>query len=184
MIRLNNTSTPVITNKRLLIGSLIFSFLLLGNINMTICQENNFDKRTPHFERKNHPKQQARRFKSRNKLLRQLPRGKWWENPKIAENLELTKEEKTALNDSYIKSRMEMIDLRAKRTKQELIIDDMINKDQIDEEEILKRYEEGQLNRKQLFTERFKFVLKTRKILGKDRFYKLKTMYRRFRKKG
>ncbi len=63
--------------------------------------------------------------------------GRWWNNPKIAEQLKLTDEQKKAFDDILLQHRTTLIDLRGNVEKAELAMEPLIRDDQPNEAKIL-----------------------------------------------
>src|ERR1035438_1940529 len=56
--------------------------------------------------------------------------GRWWNNPKVAEQLKLTDEQKKAFDDILMQHRTTLIDLRGNVEKAELALEPLIRDDQ------------------------------------------------------
>ncbi len=63
--------------------------------------------------------------------------GRWWNNPKVAERLKLTDEQRKAFDNILLEHREKLIDLRASLQKTELALEPLMGNDQPDEEKIL-----------------------------------------------
>jgi len=59
--------------------------------------------------------------------------GRWWENPKIAQAIGLTDDEKKKMDDIYQQHKLKLIDLHANLEKAEVQMGPMIEADQPDE---------------------------------------------------
>src|ERR1035441_7253761 len=62
--------------------------------------------------------------------------GRWWNNPKIAEQLKLTDEQKKAFDATLLEHRETLIDLRGNVEKAELAMEPLIRDDQPNEGKI------------------------------------------------
>jgi len=112
-----------------------------------------------------------------------IPPGKWWVLPEIAEKLNLNEGEKKKLEEMFVEYRRVMIDFKGAVEKEWLDLDLLLEKDPLDEGIILERHKKLEATRSQFSRVRFKFLLDIRKILGKDRYLRLKTIYREYKQK-
>jgi len=106
-----------------------------------------------------------------------IPAGKWWQLPKIAEELGLNNEDQKRLDDLFVENRRKMIDLKGNISKEKFEMEQLLEKASINEPECMDRFKKLQDARTNLATERFKFLVETRKILGFDRYQKLKAKF-------
>ena len=56
--------------------------------------------------------------------------GRWWNNPELAQQLNLTDQQKKQMDDIYLQHRLKLIDLNANLEKQETLLHPMIEADQ------------------------------------------------------
>ena len=106
-----------------------------------------------------------------------MPMGKWWRSPKVIQDLSLSKEEIGRLDKEYLDNRKNMADLKAKVEKERIDLEKMMEAEKLDEAALMVQLKKLEAARSNLSQERFSFVVETRKILGIDRFKKLKTHY-------
>ena len=66
-----------------------------------------------------------------------MQRGRWWDNPRLAERIGLTDDQKKKMDDIFLQSRLQLIDLNATVEKQEAVMQPLISADQPDESKIL-----------------------------------------------
>ncbi len=111
-----------------------------------------------------------------------IPPGKWWRMPKIAQAINITLDEKEALDDIFLKSRRKMIDLKGVLEKELLELGVLLEKKDFNKDFCLERFKEAQKARTNLAMERFSYFLEIRRVLGQDRFQELKEKHRSFRK--
>ena len=107
-------------------------------------------------------------------LAKGIPPGKWWLMPGVAEKFDLKETEKKELNDLYIQSRRSLIDLKSTLHKERF---------ELDEASVMSQFKKLEAARANISTERFEVLLKVRKILGHERYQKLKMSFREFRNK-
>jgi Spy/CpxP family protein refolding chaperone len=109
--------------------------------------------------------------------------GRWWQRPGVAKELNLTDRDKQALDDMFIKNRDKFIDMKSDLDKERLKLDDILNKDPVNEASAASQYKRVEEKRQKISAERFRYILGVRKILGPDRFQRLTGMAEEMRKK-
>lgn len=107
-----------------------------------------------------------------------MPRGKWWEIPKISESLTINQEEKEKLETMHFENRMLMIDLRGEVQKAQLQLEQLMRGDSFNSEAGLQGFKRLQDAQNALTSERFKYVVAVRQMLGTERYRKLKVEIR------
>jgi Spy/CpxP family protein refolding chaperone len=119
-------------------------------------------------------------------LAKDLPRGKWWQNPKLSSVIKVSEEEKQKLDELYIESRRNFIKLKSAVQLERFELEVLMEKDPLDEATVLEQYRKMDNARDSLGTERFRFLLEVRKLLGAERFKALKSEFQKHRrgKKG
>ena len=113
-----------------------------------------------------------------------MPSGKWWHNPEVSKQLDLTKNEIGSLDKAYLKNRRNLIDLKSKLEKERFELEILFENEKLNEAEIMKRFSQIENARTRLSAERFKFIVEVRKIIGLERYRALKTSFDRFRKQA
>jgi len=113
-----------------------------------------------------------------------IPPGKWWKMPRVAEELSLTKEEKAKMDTLYLEHRQGMVDLRSEVAKERLKIEHLLDSSGFNANACLDLFKKllGATNK--LATDRFRYLVRVRELLGLERFQKLKEGIKRYRKKG
>jgi Spy/CpxP family protein refolding chaperone len=109
------------------------------------------------------------------------PAGKWWRLPQVSKELHLREDEKSKLDDLFIENRRKLIDLKSEVERARLDLDALLDKGSLNDDAVRKQYDRLEQARENLARERFRFLLEVRKILGPERFDRLKRMYRQFR---
>lgn len=107
-----------------------------------------------------------------------MPHGKWWRMPEVAKKLELTSEEQQKFDDLFVQSRRRMIDLKSNVQKEKLEMEMILDQQNFDESACMDRFKKFQDARTNLTNERFRFLVEVRKLLGLDRYRRLKTEFR------
>lgn len=112
----------------------------------------------------------------------QVPLHRWWKLPKASELLNITQEETKKLDDLYQKVKEQLIDSQALLQKKMLKLEMQFDSDSFDPKQCLKSFHEAQTARTKLAMDKFEFALKTRELLGKDRFEELLNTFKQFRR--
>lgn len=120
---------------------------------------------------------------SRDVYAQDRGNGRWWQRPGVAKELNLTDKEKQALDDMFIKNRDKFIDMKSDLDKERLKLEDILNKEPVNDTSAAAQYKRVEEKRQKLAAERFKYILGVRKILGQDRFQRLNAMVDEMRKK-
>ena len=109
--------------------------------------------------------------------------GKWWRLPQVAKALDLNEQQKGQLDDLYVKSHRKMLDLKAAVQKERFELDNLLEKQALDESAVMTQYEKLKKARIDMGDERFRFLLEARKIIGSERYQQLKVLFKEFRGK-
>jgi len=112
------------------------------------------------------------------------PAGKWWRLPKLSAHLELTTQEKDRLDALFQDNRKKLIDLRAEIEKEQLDLEESMESEPLNEKKTVEQFRKLDSARSALAEERFRYFLEIRKIVGADRFQKLKHIANVFKKEG
>lgn len=112
-------------------------------------------------------------------ICQDAPMGKWWHNPHMSKQLNLTDEEKNKLDEQYVESRRRMIDLKRNVERERFELETLIESEKLDEDTTKKQFKKLDKARTDLAGERFKFLMESRKILGNERFKAVKHMYKK-----
>ena len=97
-------------------------------------------------------------------------KGRFWNNPAIAAKLQLTDDQRKAM-DAILQQHLEsLVDLRANAEKAELALRPLINADQLDEQKILAQIDQVAQARAELFKANARFLLAIRGKLTPDQW--------------
>jgi Spy/CpxP family protein refolding chaperone len=110
-----------------------------------------------------------------------VPAGKWWYNPTIQKNLNLTKKEVGQLDQLFAKSRRKLIKLKAEVENEQFELDQLLSQKKVNDAKVKSQFQKLEKARNKLANERLQFVIGVRNILGPERFQKLKTNYKKWR---
>jgi Spy/CpxP family protein refolding chaperone len=100
--------------------------------------------------------------------------GSWWRNPRVAEEIGLSDQQKQQLEKISLDSRLKMIDLRADLEKQQVILGPMLESYHPDEAQVLEQVDKVSQARAALEKERVESMLTTRNVLTEEQWNKLK----------
>ena len=102
--------------------------------------------------------------------------GKWWEIPRISEQLGLTHEQTERINEIWTEHRKQIIDTRGEIEKAYLDLENILGKTTVDTQQAYRVAERlGQLHAVQA-EQRLKMTIDTRQVLSVEQFEKLKGM--------
>lgn len=106
------------------------------------------------------------------------PSGKWWYDPGIQAELQLQESEIKRLDRLFKNSRRRLIDLKNKVEKAQFEYQNLMEAEPLDEKAVNRQFGKLEKARSQLASERSRFLVGVRKILGHNRFQRLKQIYR------
>ena len=112
----------------------------------------------------------------------QIPLHRWWKLSYASEQLNITPGETKKLDDIYQKVKEKLIDSEAMLQKHMLKLEMQFDSENFDQNKCIKIFKEAQATRTKLALGKFEFALKTREILGKERFEKLLNTFKQFRR--
>jgi periplasmic protein CpxP/Spy len=102
--------------------------------------------------------------------------GRWWDNPRVAQQVGITDDQKKKMDDIFQQSRLRLIDLKAGLEKQEAIMQPLIEADQQDEGKILSQIDAIAQARAELEKANARMLFEIRKTLTPDQWKKLQAM--------
>lgn len=106
-----------------------------------------------------------------------MPGGKWWKDPGIVKQLNLTSGEVKQLDNLFVKSRRRLIELKNRVEKEQFEYQTLMESQNLDESAVNRQLQKLEKARTEMNAETNRFVVEIRKILGHDRFQKLKRIY-------
>jgi Spy/CpxP family protein refolding chaperone len=110
-----------------------------------------------------------------------LPSGKWWHNPRVSQQLNLNETEKSKLDKEFVDSRRRLIELKSSVEREQFELENLLESEALDEAAVMEQFKKLEKARASLSSERFNFLIQVRKILGLDRFQRIKMFYRKSR---
>ncbi len=105
-----------------------------------------------------------------------VPPGRWWHNPNVVKQLNITKSEAQRLDKAFETSRIKMVELKNQVEAEQFKLEKMMKKDNAKTPAIKAQHRKLEKARSQLADERFGFVVKARNIIGQQRFQQLVNM--------
>ena len=108
----------------------------------------------------------------------EVPAGKWWYNPKIQKNLNLSKNEVKSLDKLFASSKRKLIKHKSEVEREQFELDQLLSGKDVNDAAVKKQFRILEKARQDLANERLQFVIGVRNILGQDRFQQLKSNYR------
>jgi Spy/CpxP family protein refolding chaperone len=100
--------------------------------------------------------------------------GRWWNNPKVVEQLKLTEEQRKAFNAILLEHREKLIDLRGNVEKAELEMEPLMSADQPNEARILSQIDKVAQSRAELEKANARFLLAIRSKLTPEQWKQMK----------
>ncbi|UCF91300.1 MAG: periplasmic heavy metal sensor [Desulfobacterales bacterium] len=110
----------------------------------------------------------------------EMPSEKWWYNPQIARNLNLTNQEIRRLDQLFDASRRDLMQLKIAVEREQGALDKLLNRKKVNDAEVQQQFRRLEQARTRLADERLRFVVEVRRIIGADRFQQLKQNYRKW----
>ncbi len=114
-------------------------------------------------------------------MARGSSKWRWWQNDEIITQLDLSTEEIKALDDAYIESRSRMLAIKGRVEAKRFKLEALLSRPEIDAAAIRKQNRIMESARSELAAERLDFLLKSREVLGHERFQKLTEIQRQWR---
>jgi len=108
-----------------------------------------------------------------------IPFGKWWRHPSTVENLNLTQAEIDRLDTAFDDRARTFMELKHAVELKQFDLEKVMSSDPLDESAIMTQFNALESARATLSKERFQYYLEVRKILGSERFQKIKTFRKR-----
>jgi periplasmic protein CpxP/Spy len=107
-----------------------------------------------------------------------VPEHRWWDNPRIAQQIGLTDDQKKKMDEILQQHRLQLIDLHAALEKQEVLLRPMLGADQLDESKVLSQIDAIAQARAELEKANARMLFGIRKVLTPDQWKKLQTIVR------
>ncbi len=115
-------------------------------------------------------------FASRRPPMRMGPPGRWWDNPEVAQKLELSTDQQKKMDDIFQQSRLKLIDDHAAVEKQETILEPLMSADQLDEKAALAQVDRVAEARAELEKANARMLIELRRQLTPQQWKTLQTL--------
>jgi len=113
-----------------------------------------------------------------------VPPGRWWAQPRIAEQVGLSAEQTQQLESLTVNHLRSMVDLKAVVEKAQIDLRAAAETDPFDAKQVRTAFAALQQARTRLETERFEMLLKVRQVLTTEQWRKLRDIVRERRERG
>ena len=110
-----------------------------------------------------------------------IPLGKWWQNPAGVQKLNLTQEEIDTLDTAFNTRARKFMQLKHAIELEQFELNNLMEGKTLDEPALTAQFNKLESARANLSRERFQYFVQIRKILGPDRFQKIKTLRQRIK---
>ena len=97
-------------------------------------------------------------------------RGRWWNNPQVAEKLNLTEDQRKAMDAIFQQHREQLVDLRANVEKAEIAMDPLVKADQPNESAVMAQIDKVAQARAELEKANARFLFELRAKLTPDQW--------------
>ncbi len=114
----------------------------------------------------------------------QVPLGKWWRHSSTVKNLNLTQTEMDSLDAAFDQRARKLIELKHAIELAQFDLDQLMLNEPMDESALMAQFNKLETARSDLSKERFQYYLQVRKLLGPDRFQKVKSFRKHLRKQN
>jgi Spy/CpxP family protein refolding chaperone len=113
----------------------------------------------------------------------QLPPGKWWENQRLVEHLQLTGEQQEQIRGLVYEHAMRMIDLKAAVDRSGLVLREIVVQATFAPDEVRKAFTAFQNARRELESERFELLLAVRQVLTSEQWLQLQRVHQEMQRR-
>lgn len=111
-----------------------------------------------------------------------LPEGKWWKRPRVAQEIGLTDEQSRRIEDIFAKSRPKLIDLKADLEKKQFDLRQALEHD-ADRAEVERKLDTVEAARRDLQKTRVLMLVDMRNVLKPEQWERLKQMREELRER-
>ena len=110
-----------------------------------------------------------------------LPPGRWWEDQRLVNRIELTEEQQEHIRDVVFDHARRMIDLKADVDRAGLDLADSVDQQEFDPAPVRTAYAVFQTARQKLENERFEMLLEVRLVLTYEQWQKIEEIKQRMK---
>ena len=109
---------------------------------------------------------------------KEVPPGRWWHLPYFADQLSITDKEKDELDKLFDYNRNRLAELKTQMEEEKAELLKVIDQEQLNETSAITKMTNLESTRTLLAATRFSYSLEVRKLLGYERYQRMKTLYR------
>lgn len=106
-----------------------------------------------------------------------MPMGTWWRNQDTITRIGLTPDQQKRIDDLFLQSRVQLIDLHASLEKQQLLLEPLLNANPVDQPKALSQISKIADTRAELEKTNAKMLLSIRAVLTADQWTKLRDVH-------
>jgi Spy/CpxP family protein refolding chaperone len=110
-------------------------------------------------------------------------KGRWWHEPAVADQLQLTEPEIRLLDQAFETSRNRMIELKGQLEIEQGKLRALMERSKMNEAEVKEQHRRQEAARADLADARFEFLMEVRRIIGPERFAQVSEMRLKARKR-
>ncbi|MFO7962915.1 MAG: periplasmic heavy metal sensor [Desulfobacterales bacterium] len=109
-----------------------------------------------------------------------MPPGRWWKDPKVVKDLDLSESQVSRLDEAFQESRRNLIRLKGELESHRFELETLLESETLDKSAIQSRYEKLEKAKQALGREIFQFIVEIRKIVGPEKFSRIKSEFFKF----
>jgi len=109
---------------------------------------------------------------------KEIPPGRWWHLPYFADQLSITDKEKDELDKLFDYNRNRLAELKTQLEGEKAELLKTIDQEHLNETSAITKMTKLESTRTLLAATRFSYSLEVRKLLGYERYQRMKTLYR------
>jgi len=112
---------------------------------------------------------------------KEIPPGRWWHLPYFADQLSITDKEKDELDKLFDYNRNRLAELKAQMDEERAELLKAVDQEHLNEISAITKLTKLESTRTLLAATRFSYSLGVRKLLGYERYQRMKTVYRNWK---
>ncbi|HIJ69171.1 MAG TPA: hypothetical protein HPP81_01515 [Deltaproteobacteria bacterium] len=112
---------------------------------------------------------------------KEVPPGRWWHLPYFADQLSITDKEKDELDKLFDYNRNRLAELKAQMDEERAELLKAVDQEHLNEISAITKLTKLESTRTLLAATRFSYSLGVRKLLGYERYQRMKTVYRNWK---
>ena len=108
---------------------------------------------------------------------KEIPPGRWWHLPYFADQLSITEKEQDELDKLFDYNRNRLAELKAQMDEERAELLKAVDQEHLNETSAITKMTKLESTRTLLAATRFSYSLEVRKLLGYERYQRMKTLY-------